>query len=234
MIEPFRIVPAGDSALVIEFEERIDAALNARCAAVAATLTADRFAGVRDIVPAFTSVTVYFDPLKTDRARLDERARAAAAAPAVSVAAPPARIDVPVCYDPEFGPDLAEIARFGHATESEVIALHTGVTYQVFMMGFLPGFAYMGMVAARIATPRRASPRPKVPAGSVGIAGTQTGIYPLDTPGGWQIIGRTPLVPFDLARPVPFLFNAGDSVRFHAIDLAEYTHLSRSGAAPAS
>jgi inhibitor of KinA len=233
MTEPFRIVPAGDSAVLIEFDERVDAALNAHCAAVAAALAAAAVAGVRDIVPAIRSVAVYFDPLKTDRDRLEEAVRASAGTRTTRAALPPARIDVPVCYDPQFGLDLAEVARFGDTTEGEVIALHTGVTYQVFMMGFLPGFAYMGTVTQRIAAPRRESPRPRVAAGSVGIAGTQTGIYPLDTPGGWQIIGRTPLAPFDLTRPLPFLFNAGDSVRFHPIDVAEYTRLARAGVASA-
>src|SRR5205085_2714296 len=127
-------------------------------------------------------------------------------------------IQIPVTYGGEFGPDLAEVARFAGATEDEVVRLHTADTYRVFMLGFVPGFAYMGTVNRRIAVPRRQAPRTAVAAGSVGIAGQQTGIYPSETPGGWQVIGRTAVRPFDLARPEACLFKAGDTVRFVSVD----------------
>jgi inhibitor of KinA len=132
---------------------------------------------------------------------------------------------VPVCYGGEFGPDLAAVAAFGGVAAADVIRLHAARTYRVYMLGFVPGFAYMGTVDERIAAPRRAEPRPRVPAGSVGIAGSQTGIYPSSTPGGWQLVGRTPIAPFDLSRARPFLFDAGVSVRFHPIEPAEYARL---------
>ena len=212
-----RVVPLGDSALLVEFENRIDASINQRCIALAERLEARRISGVRDIVPAYRTVAVYFDPLKTDRVQLGRELDQAIGTPAPAAAAPRPLIRVPVCYGAADGPDIGEVASFAGSSEHEVIALHTTAIYRVFMLGFSPGFAYMGSVDARIAAPRRATPRTAVPAGSVGIAGHQTGIYPSDTPGGWQLVGRTPLRVFDAARTPPSLFRAGDTVQFFAI-----------------
>ena len=129
-----------------------------------------------------------------------------------------ATIDVPVCYGGDFGPDLADVAALGGCTEDEVVRLHSGTEYRVYVVGFVPGFAYMGVVDDRLALPRRAAPRTRVPAGSVAIAAGQTGIYPMETPGGWHLLGRTPIRPFDPGRAEPVLFRPGDRVRFHAID----------------
>ena len=221
------MVEAGDSALVVEFEERIDPALNARVVALADRLRVEPIAGVRDVVPTFRSLAVYFDPLRTSYDALVARLEREAAAPD-----PPPRprldvIRVPVCYGGEFGPDLADVARSAGMTESVVVDLNTAPTYLVFMLGFAPGMAYLGVVDGRIAAPRRETPRLRVPRGSVGIAGAQTGIYPAETPGGWQVIGRTPLRPFDLMRPAPFLMKAGDLVSFVAIDRAEFDRLEQ-------
>jgi inhibitor of KinA len=226
-VNAFRIVAAGDSALVVEFEERIDPEINARAVALAERLHADPVSGVRDVVPTYRSVAVYFDPLRTAHDALMARLEREAAAPM-----PPARpvhdaLRLPVCYGGEFGPDLAAVAAFGGISEPAAIDLHTKPTYHVFMLGFAPGLAYLGIVDERIAAPRRDTPRERVPRGSVGIAGAQTGVYPSETPGGWQIIGRTPFLPFDLARPNPFLMKAGDAVRFDAIDRAEFDRLER-------
>src|SRR5205807_6022806 len=133
-------------------------------------------------------------------------------APATTAAARPP-ISIPVCYGGELGPDLANVAAFAAMSEDDVVALHTGRTYRVFMLGFVAGFAYMGIVDARIAMARHSTPRVRVPLGSVGIAGEQTGIYPAETPGGWQLIGRTPVKPFDPARAEPFLLKAGDAAQ---------------------
>jgi inhibitor of KinA len=127
-----------------------------------------------------------------------------------------------VCYGDELGPDLAGVAAFGRMSEADVVRVHSAGTYRVFMLGFVPGFAYLGVVDDRIAMPRHSSPRVRVPLGSVGIAGGQTGIYPAETPGGWQLIGRTPIKPFDPAREPPFLMKAGDAVQFYPIDRAEF------------
>ena len=221
-----RIVPAGESALIVEFDERIDPAVNAQAIALAESIQAAALAGVRDVVPTFRSLAVFFDPLRTDYdALVDRLEREGARPPAPSDRArEPVRI--PVCYGGDFGPDLPAVAAFAAITEEEVVALHTAATYRVFMLGFVPGFAYMGTVDQRIAMPRHSTPRVRVPIGTVGIAGVQTGIYPAETPGGWQLIGRTPVKPFDAQRAEPFLVRAGDAVRFYAIDRREYERLA--------
>ncbi len=220
--DSFRVVPAGDSALIVEFEERIDPAVNRRTTAAADGIQNAAIPGVRDVVPTYRSVAVYFDPLRTDYGRLLDQVHEISRHPPPSSSenAPPLRI--PVCYGGDFGPDLSAVARFGGFDEDEAIRIHCGTTYRVFMLGFVAGFAYMGIVDSRIAAPRHSTPRVRVPVGSVGIAGVQTGIYPAETPGGWQLIGRTPVKPFDPARPDPFLMKAGDSVQFYAIDRGEY------------
>ena len=213
-----QIVAAGDSALVVEFAERIDAAVNAQAIALADAIQRAAIAGVRDVVPSFRTVTVYFDPLRVDyrtlTARIEDEGRQPS--PAAATMTPPIRI--PVCYGGELGPDLADVAAFARLSEREVVDRHSSRVYRVYALGFVAGFAYLGIVDDTIAMPRHATPRVRVPAGSVGIAGVQTGVYPAETPGGWRIIGRTPIKPFDLARPDPFLLKAGDTVRFYAID----------------
>jgi inhibitor of KinA len=219
---PARIVPAGDSALVVEFEERIDPGVNARAIALAEAIQGSGIAGIRDVVPTFRSVAVYFDPLRADYDKLVALLEQGAGASLASEPAPSASVRIPVCYGGELGPDLADVAAFAGASEGEVVRLHTAAPYRVFMLGFVPGFAYLGTVDARIAMPRHSTPRVRVPLGAVGIAGVQTGIYPAETPGGWRLIGRTPVKPFDPDRSEPFLMKAGDSVQFYTITHAEY------------
>jgi inhibitor of KinA len=211
-----RLVSMGDSCLSVVFGDRIDPAINARCVSIAALLAQRPREGVRDIVPTFNAVAVHFDPLGIDRRDLEADLLRLAAAEVPAVASAVESIAVPVVYGGEGGADLAAVAQFGGCSEEEVIRLHTSGIYRVYMLGFLPGFAYMASVDARIAMPRLDAPRLRVPAGSVGIAGTQTGIYPCDTPGGWRIIGRTPARMFDPARATPCLLKAGDFVTFVA------------------
>lgn len=217
-----RVIAAGDTAVVAELPGRIDPVINERATALASQLR-DRWGAIlRDVVVGYCTVTAYFDPLRVDAPWLEAEIRSIAAQ---AVEAPPRDeviVEVPVCYEGDFAPDLSDVAGFGGCPADEVVALHTGRTYRVYMVGFVPGFAYLAEVDPRIAAPRRATPRTVVPAGSVAIAGGQTGIYPAPTPGGWNIIGRTPLKPYDPDRAEPFLFEAGDSVRFHAITRAEF------------
>jgi inhibitor of KinA len=238
-VNGFRIVAAGDAALIVEFADRIDPVINGKAIALAEAIQAAALRGVRDVVPTFRSVAVYFDPLRTDVDELGAGLeRHAAECAGTGDGSPyqtrppygdPSPVPVPVCYAGEFGPDLADVAAFAGVSEAEAVRLHLARTYRVFMLGFMPGFAYMGTVDDRIAAPRLATPRVRVPAGSVGIAGGQTGIYPMSTPGGWRIIGRTPLKPFDLARDQPFLFKPGDAVQFYAIEPAEYARFENAG-----
>ncbi len=217
-----RIVPAGDSVVIVELEERIDPVVNAKAIAIAEAVQTRHLAGVLDVVPTYRSVAVYFDPLRTDYdalyALLERQAEDASSDTAIERT--PLRI--PVCYGSELGPDLDAVAAFASLSPDEVVRLHSSRPYRVFMLGFVPGFAYMGIVDERIAAPRHATPRVRVPAGSVGIAGVQTGIYPAETPGGWHIIGRTTVKPFDAERAEPFLLKAGDAVLFYPIDRAEF------------
>jgi inhibitor of KinA len=224
-VSDFRIVPAGDAAFTIEFAERIDPLVNAQAIALAGAVRAAAVIGVRDVVSTYRSVTVYFDPLKTEHRHLVARLETEARRPAGTVAPDGRLVRIPVCYGGAFGPDLSDVAAFGHVAEEEVIRLHASKPYRVFMLGFVPGFAYLGLVDDQIAAPRRRTPRVRVPSGSVGIAGAQTGVYPTETPGGWQLVGRTPIKPFDPSRREPFLMQPGDAVQFYPIDLAEFDRL---------
>ena len=210
-----RIREAGDSAIVVELGEGIDPAVNARAVALAGRLRADAIDGVRDVIATFRSVAVFFDPQRVDLDALKARV-VATPTDATDSAGRPA-IEVAVEYGGDAGPDLAAVAAASGLAPAEVIARHIARDYRVFMIGFLPGFAYLGPVDASIAVPRLASPRLRVAPGSVAIAGQQTGIYPQASPGGWQIIGRTTTRPFDARRSPPSLLAPGDHVRFVSV-----------------
>jgi inhibitor of KinA len=217
-----RIASAGDAALVLELPSRIDPAINGRATALAAALGARWGAILRDVVVGYCTVTVYFDPLRVDARWLESEIWSAAEHADETRNTPGVTVNVPVCYDADLAPDLGDVAAYGGCEPADVIALHVGRTYRVYMVGFIPGFAYLAEVDPRIAAPRRSMPRTAVPAGSVAIAGGQTGIYPAVTPGGWNIIGRTPLKPYDPDRENPFLFRPGDSVQFVRISRDDF------------
>jgi inhibitor of KinA len=217
-----RIVPAGDSALLVELSPLLDPAINARVVALAEAVGRRYGRTLLDIVTGYCTLTLYFDALLIDPVWLESEVRSIAAGIDLDAGPEGPLVSVPVCYGGEFGPDLADVAAFGGCSEEEAMRLHAAGSYRVFLVGFVPGFAYMAKVDDRIAAPRRATPRTAVPIGSVAIAGGQTGIYPAVTPGGWNIIGRTPLRPYDPSRDEPFLFKAGDRVRFLPIDRAEF------------
>lgn len=217
-----RIAPAGDAAWVIEFENRIDPAVNARAIAVARAVREAHWPAVRDVVTGYRSVAVYVDPGRAGGEKVPEDLAQLVAGATRSEPVDEPIVEVPVCYGAEYGPDLADVAAFAGCSEEDVVARHAGREYRVYMVGFVPGFPYMGTVDPSIAAPRRQTPRVRVPTGSVGIAGPQTGIYPRETPGGWNLIGRTPLRPFDQTRAEPCLFSAGSRVRFVPITAAEF------------
>jgi inhibitor of KinA len=185
-----------------------------------------------DRVPAFASVTVHYDPAHVapgnDR-HASPYARMVASltrqlAPIRADSLPePEIIEIPVCYGGGFGPDLDEVSARHGLSSDEVVRIHSSATYLVYMVGFMPGFAYLGGLPSEIATPRRSSPRTAVPVGSVGIGGQQTGVYPTESPGGWNLIGRTPVRMFDLTRDTPSLLATGDRVRFQPISIEEFT-----------
>ena len=205
-----RLLAMGDSALLIKFGEEIDPVINQRVHQLDALLRADQIAGVIETVPAYATLLLHYDPLLLTYAQASEWVTIELAKVKSDIHRKPRRIEVPVQYVCEYGPDLDFIASLHHISIQEVISLHTGREYSVYMMGFTPGFAYMGKLDDMLATPRLETPRIRVAAGSVGIAGSQTGIYPIDSPGGWRLIGRTSLSLFDLASDKPFLFSPGD------------------------
>ena len=220
-----RILPAGDAALTVEFGAIIDPEINDLVLAFAGQLESLKLPGIIEVVPTYCSATVYVDPLCVDLEPLAERLKALAQGASRRPARPGRMVEIPVVYGDEFGPDLPDVASYARRSIEETIALHCSADYRCYMLGFSPGFPYLGQVPDTIAMPRLAEPRATVPAGSVGIAGSQTGIYPQESPGGWRVIGRTPLRLYDPARPRPFLIEPGDRVQFRAIDRAEFERL---------
>ncbi|MBC3540892.1 5-oxoprolinase subunit PxpB [Rufibacter sediminis] len=225
-----RMFPLGDAALVLQLGDEIAVETHHQVKAVAQFLDQHPFPGLVEYVPAFTTVTVYYDPwLVSDWGRLDAYAavethlRQMLAQLETAPAAAQASVkEIPVVYGGAFGPDLELVAQHTGLRAEEVIALHSQAEYLVYMIGFAPGFPYLGGMNPRLAAPRKQVPRAVIPAGSVGIAGLQTGVYPLETPGGWQLIGRTPLSLFDPARASPSLLEMGDVVRFVPVSEKEY------------
>jgi inhibitor of KinA len=218
----YRVIDTGDSCVTLELEARIDPRINDACLAIADRVAQTNLPGVRDVVATYHTVAVHFDPLHADRRLLAEELVRSVPYDAGAGAERGSTHEVPTCYGGEFGPDLTEVAGFAGCSEEEVVRLHSERTYRVYMMGFLPGFAYMGSVNPRIGLGRRDTPRLRVAAGSVGIAGLQTGIYPLEAPAGWRIIGRTWVRPLNLLRSEPWLFRARDAVRFVPVSREAY------------
>ncbi|HEX2779923.1 MAG TPA: 5-oxoprolinase subunit PxpB [Gemmatimonadaceae bacterium] len=226
-----RIAPFGDRALVVTLGDRIDDATFQRVQGALARL-GGASGEITDVVAGFASITVHYEPLRVAMvgAELPHVALARTVASLLdgvdAVSAAPGRlVEIPVCYEGELAPDLEEVARHTGMSSRDVVRLHSAAEYVVHMIGFVPGFPYLGGLDARLATPRRAEPRTRVPAGSVGIGGAQTGVYPIASPGGWQLIGRTPLRLFDARRESPSLLHVGDRVRFRVVTRREFDAL---------
>lgn len=204
--------------LLVELEPAIDPVVNERAILLASRIRARAARGVRDVAPGYCTLGVHFDPIQTDLAALEHAIEIefASIETVESIGERPI-IEIPVQYGGAGGPDLKAVAEHAGCSEQEVIERHTHRTYRVYMLGFVPGFAYMGRVDPAIAAPRHRVPRERVPAGSVGIAGGQTGVYPVESPGGWQLIGHTLTVMFDATRATPSLLSPGDLVRFVAL-----------------
>lgn len=219
--------PVGDRALLIKFGEAIDLQINRKVHAFCKAVEGARIYGAEECVPTYASLLVYYDPLKTSYERMVFAMKDLESETAEYDAEREERtVVVPTVYGGSFGSDLAGVAEFHGLTETEVVRFHSETAYVVYMLGFIAGFPYMGTVPDVIATPRLENPRLKINAGSVGIAGNQTGIYPREAPGGWRIIGRTPLMLFNPnAEQQPALFQPGDRVRFKPVSEREYETL---------
>ena len=228
----YRILPLSDVSLIIDFGNVIDESINKMVHAVFYQLQKDPIPGLVEAVPAYSSLTIYYDVPKirkkisgekTAFEWISEKVKEYLLKDRIHVEEQGTLIRIPVCYEKEYGTDLDFIALLNQIPIEEIIHLHTSALYRVYMLGFLPGFAYMGLVNEKIAAPRKQFPAP-VEAGSVGIAGRQTGIYPLRSPGGWQIVGRTPLNLFDKEKENPTLFKSGDTVQFYSITIDEFIY----------
>jgi inhibitor of KinA len=224
--ESFRLAPLGDSAITVEFGNEIDPHINTCVIAFAATVTQQKWKGILDIVPTYRSVTIYFDPLHWNVSALRNRLKNVPCLRSDGMSPDGTLHTIPVLYGGDWGPDLEDLAAFAGLLPAETITLHTSVRYRVYMLGFSPGFPYLGRVPEQLAMPRLSTPRTKVPAGSVGIADRQTGIYPSSTPGGWRLIGRTPMSLYCKSKSTPFLLKAGDLVQFNSIDQEEFDRLN--------
>lgn len=225
----YTIISLGDSALTIDFGNVIDISINKEVISLYHLIKAAPWFGVKDIVPAYSTLTVHYDVVAVLKSNFGVSAFDAMKKKLeglllqkISVAKPSRSIKIPVCYAHKYALDLQEITMQTNLSFGEVVQIHTSRKYRVYMVGFLPGFAYMGEVDERIAVPRKKEPRLKIEEGYVGIAGKQTGIYPLTSPGGWQIIGRTPLKLFDKEKEDPVLFAAGDEALFFSITEDEF------------
>ena len=224
-VDGVRFIPASDQSLMVYFAERITVEANERVVKFLRLLEMQPIEGVRNLHPAYCSVLIKFDGLRWSHDELEAMLREYLGLLESVQLAALREIEIPVCYGGEHGPDLADVCAIHNLTPERAIALHTSVTYLVYFLGFVPGFAYLGEVSAELATSRLPTPRRKVPSGSVGIAGNQTGVYPFATPGGWRLIGRTPMAMFRADRSQLNALSIGDRVRFTAISTKRFAEL---------
>jgi len=236
-ITDIRFFQISENAISLEFGDDINKDTLKRITKLNRCMKQNPFAGLLSTIPAYTTLTLYFNPvglmndpnLKGSNTldKISRYIKSINAETNTDQEVYSQIINIPVCYDPIFGFDLEELSSFYQLKKEEIIEIHSSVVYTVYMIGFVPGFPYLGGLSEKLTTPRKQNPRPAIPAGSVGIAGQQTGIYPLETPGGWQIIGKTPIKLFDVNRQQPSLLKAGDKLKFEPISLREFEQIER-------
>ena len=224
-MQEIKILTAGDSSLLIEFGNEISPEINQKIKTTVQLMKEQHIEGVVDIIPAFCSLLINYDPRVIGYEELRNRMKALVKVEVKAEAGVKRVFEIPVCYGGEYGPDIENIAEHAGLSVDEVIKIHSSRDYLIYMLGFLPGFTYLGGLDERIHTPRLANPRLKINAGSVGIGGSQTGIYPLDSPGGWQLMGMTPVKTYDPEREVPILVEAGDYIRFVPVNEEEFLRI---------
>jgi len=220
----FRI--AGDRGLLVEYGDGIDPDINNKVRSMAIVMEQETLEGVLETIPTYRSLLIIYDPSITNPTTLEKEILALEERLSKIKIPPPDTVEIPVCYGGEFGPDIQFVAEHNSITADYVIRIHSGAEYQIYMIGFTPGFPFLGGLPEVLHTPRLETPRSFVPEGSVGIANNQTGIYPVASPGGWQLIGRTPIRLFAPERSKPFIYKAGDRIKFKAISEENYTRLA--------
>jgi len=225
-MQAVRFLTMGDRALTVEFGREISPEINSRVRAFNAAIAANAVDGIVETVPTYCSVTVYYRPEAVGFGELIKRLEALVGGVEVAGAPPPLVLEIPVLYGGEMGPDIEFVAKHTNKSPDEIIALHSAPEYLIYMLGFTPGFSYLGGLNPELATPRLETPRVRTPAGSVGIAGKQTGVYPITSPGGWRLIGRTPVRLYDPDREVPILPKAGDYMKFIPVSEGEYSDIA--------
>lgn len=218
---------AGDRGLLVEFGGSIDPEINQKVRAMSLALEQAMPDGVEEIIPTYRSLLIVYDPEKIRPVQLEKMIEHTEQHLDEIRIPPPKVVEIPVCYGGEFGPDIDHVAKIHDLTVEDVIRIHSEPEYRIYMVGFTPGFPFLGGLSEKLHTPRLESPRTKVPQGSVGIANNQTGVYPIASPGGWQLIGRTPLRLFAPERENPILYQAGDLLRFKPISMSEYRRLEK-------
>lgn len=228
-MEQIRFLPCGEGAVTVAFPQEIREDTNRKIRFLAARLREQRIRGVRETVPTFCSLTVYFDPLVLSRRKLEARILSLLCGYREDAGQLRRVFRIPVCYEGEYAPDMEDVCRLTGLTKEQVVGLHTSVDYLIYMLGFLPGFPYLGGMDPRLEAPRLDSPRTVIPPGAVGIGGKQTGIYPLASPGGWRLIGRTPVKIYDPGRETPIVYQAGDYIRFFPVSEREFEAIAREG-----
>ncbi len=222
----FRYIPSGDSAFIIKAGDVISVETNRIIRKLLVKIERENIEGVLDYIPSYNELMICYNPFIIGYRKLLDKLKQIDKDIENIELNDSVTIEIPVCYGGEYGPDLPEVARLNNITEYEVVQIHSSTEYLVFMLGFTPGFCYLGGMDNRIATPRKNTPRLMIPAGAVGIADKQTGIYPIESPGGWQLIGQTPVRLFDPAKEPEFLINPGDYIRFVSIPIDLYSKIS--------
>ena len=216
---------AGDRGVLVEYGNGISPEINHKVRSMAVVLEQSRLNGIIEIIPTYRSLLIVYEPSETDPVTLEGDLQELETRLSEINIPPPRTVEIPVCYGGDFGPDIQTVAQEHSLTEADVVRFHTEPDYLIYMIGFTPGFPFLGGLPENLHTPRLSTPRTHVPEGSVGIANAQTGIYPIASPGGWQLIGRTPLKLFAPHRDNPFLYQTGDIIRFKPISNDEYDHI---------
>ena len=232
LFEQARFRTAGDRGLLVEYGDAIDPVVNNKVRSMASVMEDNPPRGITEIIPTYRSLLIIYDPAMTHPDRIKTLLEEMETRLGDIQIPPPRTVEIPVCYGGEFGPDIDTVADTNRLTVTEVIKLHSQPEYPIYMVGFTPGFPFLGGLSEKLHTPRLETPRTLVPEGSVGIANNQTGIYPIASPGGWQLIGRTPLKLFAPWRKNPFLYQAGDRLKFVSISAEKFAHIAEEEAQP--